>query len=160
LNVSSKWIEPEYWREMIPVRTKARTLSTKKKNAMISELRVRRESLLIQLMIRRNHLCARQFIGKQMNLVDQRRQALRANIFCLILEGQVQQWNLLIRAVAVQTYFFGFFVHGFSCLYYVIASRSLAKQSSRDMRLLRRGKHPPRNDMILQRSFIHSAVHI
>jgi hypothetical protein len=51
LKVSSIPTESENWREIIPVRTKANTLSIKKKNATISELRVRRESLLIQLVI-------------------------------------------------------------------------------------------------------------
>ena len=48
-----------------------------------------------------------------MDLVDQRGQALWANIFNFILERQVQQRDLLIRAFTVKAYFFCLFVHGF-----------------------------------------------
>jgi hypothetical protein len=54
------------------------------------------------------------FIGKQMSLMDQRRQALRANVHRLAFEGQLQQRNDFIRAFAIQAYFFVFCVHGFS----------------------------------------------
>jgi hypothetical protein len=51
-----------------------------------------------------------------MNLVNQRRQALRANIICFSLKSKMQQWNDFICAFAVQADFFVFFVHDFSNL--------------------------------------------
>src|SRR5829696_4892982 len=47
LNVSSSWMESAYWREIIPTRTNASTLSIKKKNAMISDVRARNDNLFI-----------------------------------------------------------------------------------------------------------------
>ena len=59
-------------------------------------------------------LHAGEFICDQVDLVDQHRQALRADIFRFVLECQMQQRHPFIGAIAIQTAFFVLFGHVFS----------------------------------------------
>ena len=99
----------------MPVRTKASTLSIKKKNATISELRVRRESLLIQLVIRSRNRSPRRVIYLQaIESCGSTRAGIAGKyILSAPLKVKLHQRNLFICAVAIQTYFFILFVHGF-----------------------------------------------
>ena len=92
--------------------------------------------------------------------MDQNRETLRANIFCVTFECERDQRNLFIRAVTTQANFFVLLGHGFSVLF--MSLRAVLWRSNPLMiwRLLRREDRPPRNDMILQRPFIHPAIYI
>jgi hypothetical protein len=61
----------------------------------------------------------RKFIRKLLDLMNQDRQALRANIFFLAFKCDRDQRYHVLSAVAVDT---GFLVHGLSKLLYVAAS--------------------------------------
>ena len=50
---------------------------------------------------------AGEFICKQVDLVDEDREALRADVFRFAFEGQVQERNLLIGEITVQAYRIG-----------------------------------------------------
>src|SRR6266540_4448924 len=47
LKVSNNWIDPAYWREIMPTRTNARILSIKKKNAISIDVRARKDKFFI-----------------------------------------------------------------------------------------------------------------
>ena len=66
--------------------------------------------------------------------MDQNRETLRANIFCVTFECERDQRNLFIRAAAIQANNFVLFGHGFSNLYYVIASITIAGKRRYSMR--------------------------
>jgi hypothetical protein len=50
---------------------------------------------------------AGKFVGKQVDFVNQDREALRADVFFFAIEGQLEQRGLRVGAVAVETSWFG-----------------------------------------------------
>jgi hypothetical protein len=68
------------------------------------------------MVVGRDHFRAGQLISHQVDFVNQRRQALRADEFYLTFEGQLQKRDYIFSAFTIQAYFFIFCVHGFSNL--------------------------------------------
>lgn len=56
---------------------------------------------------RRSDLEAGQFIGEQVDFVDQDREALRANVSCFAFESQVHERDLMVCLATVQAFNFG-----------------------------------------------------
>ena len=93
---------------MMPVRTNASTLSIKKKNATIRELRVSFDMLMLYAL---RYVDAREDICQQVCFVDQHWQALCADIIFFPFECQSKQGCLFIASFTVRAVFCYLVVH-------------------------------------------------